>query len=93
MAESEDLQMPESEQNEDSGQAEDAEDTERSDAPPPGADPRIEDLREMEEKGDHLDEVIEDARGAVADAKRASSMRSPSTTGDNAEEQGSQASG
>lgn len=52
-----------------------------------GRRPRIEELRGMEEKGDHLDEVIEDARVAVADAKRASSMRSPGATGDDAEEQ------
>ena len=96
MTQNEGRQMPEPEQEEVGGSAEgsgQAEGTGRSDATPPGADPRIEDLREMEEKGDHLDEVIEDARVAVADAKRASSMRSPGTTGDDTEEQGPQASG
>jgi hypothetical protein len=103
-----DQQTPEPEQAEDNRQVEDAvraedsvhaedaaqaEDTGRNDERPPGADPRIEDLRDMEEKGDHLGEVIEDARGAVAAAHRANSMRPADAAGHDAEEQGPQASG
>jgi hypothetical protein len=97
-----DQQTPEPAQAEDTVQAEDtaqaqdtvhAEDTGRNDERPPGTDPRIEDLRDMEEKGDHLGEVIEDARGAVAAAHRANSMRLADATGHDAQEQGPQASG
>jgi predicted Zn-dependent protease len=75
-----------------SGQAESTEPTEPTEERPPGPDPRIEDLRDMEEKGDHLGEVIEDARGAVAAAHRANSMRLSDGTGD-VEEPGPQAAG
>lgn len=50
-------------------------------------------LREMQKQGEHLEETIEDARGAVQAAHNADSMRSPGTQGYDAEEEGPQASG
>lgn len=50
-------------------------------------------LREMQQQGEHLEETIEDARGAVQAAHNANSMGSPGTQGYDAEEEGPQASG
>lgn len=94
MTEKEDQQATVRERVEGNGQAQvRPEDTEQGGAQPPSADHRIADLRDMEEKEDQLDQVIEDARGAVAAAHEANSMALPDSTGGDAEEQGPQASG
>jgi hypothetical protein len=56
-----------------SGQAQETE----TPSEPPMRDPRFDELREMDDEADHLDEVIEDARGAVHAAHDANSMRLP----------------
>ena len=87
MTDEDDQQKPEPEA------AQDASEAGQSEPQSPLADPRVEKLREMEEKGDHLDEVIEDARGAVAAARRASSMRLADSADGEEEEQGPPPSG
>jgi hypothetical protein len=57
------------------------------------ADSRVAELRSMQQAGNHLQEVIEDARDAVRAARQADSMRSPGGEGRDAEEEGPQSSG
>jgi hypothetical protein len=70
-----------------------AEDTGPNPPSPPSTDPRIDELRSMNEESEHLDKVIDEAQDAVHAAKEANSMRSSGSEGWTADEEGPQRSG